>query len=169
MKVAQTPQQQEGECYSLQSCLIPCDPMDCSPTGSSVHGILQARILERFAISFSSIEPRSPAVGGGFFLFYFFLTIKVVLNCFSDVRLFATLWTVAWQALLFMPRTLEWVAMSFSRDLPDPGIQPSSLVSPASQADSLPTEPPGKSKVKVIVYLKIQLIFKITHKTICGS
>ena len=29
------------------------DPMDCSPTGSSVHGILQARILEWVAISFS--------------------------------------------------------------------------------------------------------------------
>ena len=29
-----------------QSCLILCDPMDCSPPGSSVHGILQARILE---------------------------------------------------------------------------------------------------------------------------
>ena len=28
---------------SLQSCLTPCDPMDCSPPGSSVHGILQAR------------------------------------------------------------------------------------------------------------------------------
>ena len=30
-----------------------CDPMDCSPAGSSVHGILQARILEWVAISFS--------------------------------------------------------------------------------------------------------------------
>ena len=29
-----------------QSCLILCDPMDCSPPGSSVHGILQVRILE---------------------------------------------------------------------------------------------------------------------------
>ena len=27
-----------------RSCLTPCDPMDCSPPGSSVHGILQARI-----------------------------------------------------------------------------------------------------------------------------
>ena len=31
---------------SLQSCLTDCDPMDCSPPGSSVHGILQARKLE---------------------------------------------------------------------------------------------------------------------------
>ena len=29
----------------LQSCLTICDPMDCSPSGFSVHGILQARIL----------------------------------------------------------------------------------------------------------------------------
>ena len=31
---------------SLQSCLTLCDPIDYSPLGSSVHGILQARILE---------------------------------------------------------------------------------------------------------------------------
>ena len=38
---------------SLQSFLILCDPMDCSPPSSSVHGILQARILEWVAISSS--------------------------------------------------------------------------------------------------------------------
>ena len=38
---------------SLQSCLTLCHPMECSPSGSSVHGILQARILEWVAISFS--------------------------------------------------------------------------------------------------------------------
>ena len=36
-----------------QSCLMLCDSMDCSPPGSSVHGIFQAKILEWFAISFS--------------------------------------------------------------------------------------------------------------------
>ena len=36
-----------------QSCPPLCDPMDCSPPGSSVHGILQARILEWVAIPFS--------------------------------------------------------------------------------------------------------------------
>ena len=43
-----------------QSCLTVCDPMDCSPSGISVHGILQARILEWGAISFSggSSQPR---------------------------------------------------------------------------------------------------------------
>ena len=37
-----------------QSCLTPCDPTDCSPLGSSVHRILQARILEWVAVSYSS-------------------------------------------------------------------------------------------------------------------
>ena len=43
-----------------QSCLTLCDPMDCIPPGSSVHGILQARILEWVAIPFSraSSQPR---------------------------------------------------------------------------------------------------------------
>ena len=36
-----------------QLCSILCEPMDCSPPGSSIHGILQARILEEVAIPFS--------------------------------------------------------------------------------------------------------------------
>ena len=39
---------------SLQSCPTPCDPMDSSPPGSAIPGILQARTLEWVAISFSS-------------------------------------------------------------------------------------------------------------------
>ena len=39
-------------CVNAQSCLTLCNPMDCSPPGSSVHGILQARILE-WVIPFS--------------------------------------------------------------------------------------------------------------------
>ena len=41
---------------SLQSCPILCDPMDGSPPGSPVPGILQARTLEWVAISFSNAE-----------------------------------------------------------------------------------------------------------------
>ena len=37
-------------CVCAQSCLTLCDPMECSPPGSSVHGILQARTLERVAM-----------------------------------------------------------------------------------------------------------------------
>ena len=40
-----------------QSCLTLSDPMDCSPPGSSIHGIFQARILEWGAIAFSRITP----------------------------------------------------------------------------------------------------------------
>ena len=47
-----------GSCLCMLNCFyhvwILCNPMDCSPPGSSVHGILQARILECVAISFSS-------------------------------------------------------------------------------------------------------------------
>ena len=60
---------------SLQSCLIDCDPMDCSSPGSSVHGILQARILEWVAMPFSrgSSQPKGlthlsciSCIAGGF-------------------------------------------------------------------------------------------------------
>ena len=45
---------------ATQSCLTLCHPMDCNPPGSSVYGILQARMLEWVAISFSrgSSQPR---------------------------------------------------------------------------------------------------------------
>ena len=43
----------ERESEVAQSCPTLCDPMDCSLPGSSLHGILQARVLEWVAISFS--------------------------------------------------------------------------------------------------------------------
>ena len=39
-----------------QSCPTPSNPMDCSPLGSSIHGIFQARVLEWGAIAFSGNE-----------------------------------------------------------------------------------------------------------------
>ena len=42
-----------GGCVHAPSCLTLCDPMDCSPPGSSVHGIFQGRILEWIAIASS--------------------------------------------------------------------------------------------------------------------
>ena len=60
----------------FQSCLTLCNPMDCNPPGSSVHGIFQARILEWAAISFSkgsswgrdwTCMSYSPALAGAFF------------------------------------------------------------------------------------------------------
>ena len=58
------------EVKAAQSCPTLCDPTDCSPPGSSVHRILQARILEWVAILFPGdlpnpgIKPRSPLVQG---------------------------------------------------------------------------------------------------------
>ena len=70
---------------SLQSCPTLCDPIDCSPPGSPVPGILQARALEWVAISFSNAWNWK---GKG--------------KSFSRVWLFATPWTVAYQAPLSM-------------------------------------------------------------------
>ena len=75
----------------IQSHTTLCDPMDCSLTGSPVHGIVQARTLENGNIGLSFPSPR---------------------------------------------------------DLPDPGIEPGS---PALQADSLPSEPPGKLSLQDIL------------------
>ena len=66
---------------SLQSCPTLCDPIDGSPPGSAVPGILQARTLEWVAISFSNTWKW-----------------KVKVKWLSRVRLFETPWTAAYQA-----------------------------------------------------------------------
>ena len=81
-----------------QSCLTLYDPVDCSLPGFSVHGILQARIL-------------------------------------------------------------EWASILFSRDLPDLGIEPGS---PALQADSLLSEPPGKPNVCQIILFQNTPVLSLT-------
>ena len=66
----------------------------------------------------------------------------------SRVRLFTTPWTVVYQASPSMgfSRQEYWSGLPFPSpgDLPDPGIEPGS---PALQADTLPSEPPGKLNV----------------------
>ena len=66
---------------SLQSCPTLCDPINGSPLGSSVPGILQARIPEWVAISFSNAWKW-----------------KVKVKSLSHARLLATPWTAAYQA-----------------------------------------------------------------------
>ena len=69
--------------------------------------------------------------------------VKVKVKSLSSVRLFATPWTVAYQASQSMgfSRQEYWSGVPFlSPDLPNPGIEPGS---PTLQADSLPSEPPG--------------------------
>ena len=46
----------KSESEVAQSCLTPSNPMDCSPPGSSIHGILQARVLEWVAIAFFCVH-----------------------------------------------------------------------------------------------------------------
>ena len=48
----------KSESEVAQSCLTLSDPMDCSPPGSSIHGVFQARVLEWGAIAFSEAYPR---------------------------------------------------------------------------------------------------------------
>ena len=84
-------------------CPTLCYPMDFSPPGSSVHGILQARLLEWVAIPFSSdlgnpgIEPGSPALKMDYLLFepprksilYKYLHIYMYLSLFLEFLLFS--------------------------------------------------------------------------------
>ena len=70
---------------SLQSCLTLCDPIDSSPPGSPVPGILQAETLEWVAISFSNAWKW-----------------KVKVKSLSCVRLFETPWTATYQVPLSM-------------------------------------------------------------------
>ena len=90
----------------LQSCPTLCDPIDSSTRGSIVPGILQARTLEWVAISFSNAWK---------------WTVKM--KSLSRVRLFATPWTVAYQAPL---------SMGFSRQEYWSGVP---LPSPDTQGD----------------------------------
>ena len=78
---------------SHQLCPTLCDPIDSSPPGSPVPGILQARILEWIVLSFSSAWKW-----------------KVKVKSLSRVRLFATPWTVTYQAPLSVgfPRQEYW-------------------------------------------------------------
>ena len=50
----------KSESEVAQSCLTLSDPMDCSLPGSSIHGILQARVLEWGAIVFSECNHKGP-------------------------------------------------------------------------------------------------------------
>ena len=87
---------------SLQSCLTLCDPIDGSPPGSTVPGILQARTVEWGAISFSSAWKW-----------------KVQVNLLSRVQLLATPWTAAYKAPLSMgfSRQEYWSGVPLSSPL----------------------------------------------------
>ena len=133
-----------------------CDPMDCSLPGSSVHGILQARILKWVATGVGSpgdlpnpgIKLGSPALPADFYQLSYQGSLKILhggggLFAQSCLTL-ATPWTVACQAPLSMgfSRQEYWSGLPFpsAGDLPDPEIE---QASPAWQVDSLPQSPLG--------------------------
>ena len=123
----------KGESEVAQSCPTPSDPMDCSPPGSSVPGIFQARVLEWGAIAFSLIHYS-----------YCITPHACVLSRFGCVRLFVTPWTIVRQAPLSMgfSRQGYWSGCHFLLQ----GIFLTQGSSPHLQhvlrwqADSLPTE-----------------------------
>ena len=135
-----------------QLCPTLCNRMDCSLPGSSVHGIIQARILELIAIPFSrgSSWPRDwtqVSCTAGIFFTVWTTRESESHSVLSDS---VTPWTVACQAPLSMEfsRQEYWNRLPFPSpkgdlptNLPNPGIEPRS---PALQADSLPAEPQGK-------------------------
>ena len=90
-----------------------------------------------------------------------------VLSCFSCVRLFVTLWTVARQAPLSIgfSRQESWSGLPCPPpgDLPDPGIEPAPPVSLALQVDSLPPEPPRKSISTIFMCKNTSHIFLLLY------
>ena len=79
-----------------------------------------------------------------------------LLSHFTCVQLFVTQWTEALQTPLSLGffRQEHWSGLPCPSpgDLPDPGIEPVSLVSPALQADSLPTELLGKPIIELVPF-----------------
>ena len=92
---------------SLQSCPTLCDPIDGSPPGSPVPGILQARTLEWVAISFSNAWKW-----------------KVKVKSLSLVQLLATPWTAAYQA----PPSMGFSRQEYWSGVPLPSPSPQLLV-----------------------------------------
>ena len=99
----------KNESEVTQSCPTLGDPMDCSPPGSSIHGIFQARVLEWGAIAFS--------------------VARLILdkNCFrlssvqslSCVRLFMTPWTAVHQA----PPSMGFSRQEYWSRVPSPSLE----------------------------------------------
>ena len=127
---------------SLQSCLTLCDPINSSPPGSPVPGILQARTLEWVAISFSNAWKW-----------------KVKVKSLSGVWLFATPWTAAYQAP---------PSMGFSRQEYWSGVPLPSPVIPRLSPDKygFPVSKDWNSikKIQYFIYFHINFVTQTHHK-----
>ena len=161
-----------GVCELLSPTV--CDPMDCSPPGSSVHGTLQARILEWVAISlgiFLTQEPNLGLLHCRQILYYLShqgscvyvcvyvcvcvcvyvctLNCSVVSNSLQPYGLKPTRFLCPWGFF----RQEYWTELPFTppRDLPDPGIKPASLSLLHWRADSLPLTTWEASIVVIVI------------------
>ena len=136
----------EVKCEELvtQSCLTFCDPMDHSPPGFSVHGILQARILEWVAMH--ALLQGIFQTQGSIPHLLRFLHCRWILYQWGSEETLMTPWSAALQAPLSVgfSRQVYWSGLPFPPPggLPDPGIEAGS---PALQTDSLSYELQGSS------------------------
>ena len=127
---------------SLQSCLTLCDPVDSSLPGSPLPGILQASILEWAASSFSSACIHAKSLQSCPTLCDPMDRAHQAPLCLGFSR------QECWSGLTFLP----------PGDLPHPGIEPASPVSPALQVDSLPGEPMGKPLHSLLNHFLVLLL-----------
>ena len=115
-------------CSVTQLCLIVCDPMDCIPLASSVQRIILTNFWS--GLSFSTLEDLSNS------------GIKPESPVSNALRWIPFHWARSFVHRILQARILEWVAISFSRGSFQPrDCEPGS---PTLQADSIPSEPPGK-------------------------
>ena len=92
---------------SLQSCLTLCDPMDCSPPGSSIHGIFRATVMEWGAIAFSLHSSTSIQI----------ITLGLISNISNILQ--------HYQCPMFSPDSSNYIFCSFPLsmlDSPDSGL-----------------------------------------------
>ena len=112
-------------CWSCFSCVWLCDPIDGSPPGSPVLGILQAKTLEWVAISFCNAWKW-----------------KVKMKSFSRVRLVVTSWTAADQA----PPPMRFSRQEYWSGLPLPSAAAAKLLqSCPTLCDPIGSSPPGST------------------------
>ena len=139
-----SPERQICACLVTRSCPTLCDPIDCSPPGFSVHedspgkntgvgchallqGIFPTQELNQGPLPYQLSYQKESEVA------QLCPTLCDPMDCSlqgSSIH------------KIFQVRILEWVVISFSRDLPNLGIEPRSST---LQTDTLPSEPPGKS------------------------
>ena len=171
----------KSESEVAQSCLTLSDHMDCSPPGSSIHGIFQARVLEWVAIAFSIKQLTSNYTGKGgrrhrkneSFTVYEMFHRRTLCVC---VHLVA-------QSCLTLCDPIDCSLPGSSvhgdspgkntevgchapppGDLPNPGIEPRS---PTLQEDSLQYEPPGKPIEELYVLTKRSIDHTDDTQIIC--